>query len=128
MSERKIILDCSQRPQTFYKTKDRCAGQFFSEVNRVLRSVQYIIPVWRENSSRNSISPSKRNRQWFNSTRHSPPDDSERRNSKNMRSAKSIRHREEAFFPIARNPTKVRAPQLAVLNCSNNQKVSNVAI
>ena len=48
MSERKIILDSSQRPHAFYKTKDRCAGQFFSEVNRVIRSVLYIIPVWRE--------------------------------------------------------------------------------
>lgn len=116
MSERKIILDSSQRPQTFYKTKDRCAGQFFScEVNKVLRSVQYIIPVWRENSSKNSISPTKRNRQWFNSTRHSPPDDSELRNSKNIRSAKSRRQREDAFFPIAKNPTKVRAAHLAVL-------------
>ena len=40
----------------------------------------------RENSSRNSISLTKQNRQCFNSIRHSS--DSERRNSKNRRSAK----------------------------------------
>ena len=62
----------------------------------MVRRVQCIVQVRRENSSRNSISPIKENCQCFNLIRHSLPDDRERRNSKNIRSAKSRHH-------IARN-------------------------
>ena len=68
--------------------KRRVCPRVFSDVNRMLRRVQCIVQVRRENSSRNSISLNKQNRQCFNSIRHSPPADSERRSPKNRRSAK----------------------------------------
>lgn len=74
---------------TFILQKERrVCPAVLNDVHRMLRSVRYIVPVRRENSSRNPISPARQNRQWFNSIRHSPPDGCKLRNSKNIRSAK----------------------------------------
>ena len=51
----------------FTKKKRRVCPTVFSDVDRMLRRVQCIVQVRRENSSRNSISLTKQNRQCFNS-------------------------------------------------------------
>ena len=84
----------------------------------MLRSVQYIVPASRENSSRNSVSLTKQSCEWFNSIRKSPLDGSKRRNSKSIQSTKSRHHRED-FFPLAKKPTiSVKSERLTELNWS----------
>ena len=76
-----------------------------SDFTRSTDQVQCIVNVNRGNSLRNSISPTKQNRQCFNSIRNSLPDDSERRNSKNMRFAKSRHHRARSVLPHSQEPS-----------------------
>lgn len=96
--------------------KERRVGPtVFSELDKILQSVQYIVPVRRENSCRNSISPAKQNWQWINSIRQSPPDGSKRRNPKNIRSAKSRHHKARSVLPHSQETNNSCAAQLGVL-------------
>ena len=104
--------------------KERCVcPTVFSEEDRMLRGVQCISQVRRENSSRNSISPIEENCQCFNSIRHWLPDDRERRNSKNIRSAKSRHHIARNVLPHSQEPNtacRFRTAQITKSTVAHN--------